>query len=118
MGKRVDISANEYWLPGEDKSHVIPVVDDSAKGQTMTGWTLSYTMRQTRDGAVLSPFTEKTDSSGISLSTGAETDDTATVTILDTDTVGMTGVVWYSLERTDAGSAGVIAFGTIPFGAG
>lgn len=118
MGKRVDIPSNEYWHPGEDKSHVIPVTNESAAAVSMTGWSLKYSIRRTRGGATLSPFTNKTDSSGITLSTRAATNDTATITILAADTTGMTGVVWYVLERTDSGSAGVIAEGTIPFGDG
>ena len=116
MSKRVDIPATELWHPGEDKTHVIAVTDADGAAQVMTGWALKYSIRKTIFASTLSPFTDKTTGSGIVLSTGLATNSIATITIADTDTAGMTGNVFYVLERTDAGNAGFIGEGIIPFG--
>ena len=116
MSKRVDIPATELWHPGEDKSHVIAVTDENGAAQVMTGWAMKYSLRRTIFADTLSPFTDKTVGSGIVLSNGLGTNSIATITINASDTSGMTGNVFYVLERTDSGSEGFFGEGIIPFG--
>ena len=118
MGKRVDFKTSDNWNPGEDATHRITVKNkaDPPVAVALTGMTLKYSIRRTRKGATLPPFTDKTTSSGIALaSSSGNTDDIAVVTINAADTTGMDGKVFYVLERTDSGDKIVIAEGTIPF---
>ena len=116
MGKRVDFKTSDNWNPGEDATHRITVTNKANTAVALTGMTLKYSIRRTRKGATLSPFTDKTTSSGIALaSSSGNTDDIAVVTINAADTTGMDGKVWFILERTDSGDKIVIAEGTIPF---
>lgn len=118
MGTQVDITVSEHWHPGEDKSHQIDVVDSVGTAVAMTGWALKYSIRRTKGAATLSPFTNKSIGSGITIGTsgtGATADDRATVDIDAADTTGLRDIVWYVLERTDSGNKGILAEGQIPF---
>ena len=116
MGKRVDFKTTDNFDPGTDQTHRITVTNKANATVALTGMVLKYSIRRTRKGATLSPFTDKTTSSGIVLaSSSGNTDDVAVVTINAADTTGMEGKVWYVLERSDSGDVIVIAEGTIPF---
>lgn len=113
MGIRVDIPTDEHWHPGEDKAHALTSTDATVN---LDGWALKYSIRATRGGATVADFTDKTVGSGITLSSsGAGTNNVATVDIDAADTTGLSGKYWYVFERTDTNNKGVLAEGTIPF---
>ncbi len=103
MAKAFNILASDEWFVGEDKTIVIDVLQaDESTPQAMTGWALTWELMDSADGPVL--LTKTTALSEITISTGADTNDRATITVLDTDTEGI-GPGWYyhRLRRTDAG---------------
>ena len=112
MSVRTNITQTDNYILGEDKQLQFLVVDSAGSAQTMTGWALEFIVRSDPDSA--STAISKTTASGIAISNGNGTDDRATVTIADDDTVALRpGLYYYAIRRTDAGSEQVLAFGTV-----
>ena len=112
MSVRTNISATDHYIIGEDKQVQFLVVASTGAAQTMTGWALEFIVRPDPDSTTST--ISKTTASGIALSNGNGTNDRATVTITDDDTVNLRpGLYYYALRRTDSGSEQVLAFGTL-----
>lgn len=113
MSKNVNITASDHFIKGEDKTLVFDVVDSTGAAQAMTGWALEWVLRRSA-AATTAILTKNTSGGTISISNGDGTDDRATVTITDDDTVDLVaGQYEYALRRTDAGFEQVLAFGTL-----
>lgn len=111
MAIEQNVTADDHWFAGEDKQFQFNVVDSAGNTQVMTGWTLEWVLRRTAASATAT--LTKTTSNGIAISNGAGTNDRATVTLTDDDTVNLvTGQYEYALRRTDAGTEQVLAYGT------
>ena len=111
MSKVADITGNDHFIKGEDKTIVFDIVDSAGTAQTMTGWALEWIVRKTVD-APSATLTKTTGAAQVAISNGDGTDDRATVTVTDTDTVDLpAGRYQHALRRTDAGSEQVLAYG-------
>ena len=104
----VEYTTDDEWHEDEDKTLNISVKQaDGTTAQTMTGWTLQWTLWTNRIGgtAIL------TKSGGdITIANDAGTDDQAQIAIADSDAI--TAGYWYhELSRTDAGSSALLAYG-------
>lgn len=107
MSQEQDVTKADNLFKGTDKIIQWDIVDSAGAAQVMTGWAVSMLVFRPDGvgGAVLTIAAV--------ISNGDGTDDRATVTIADTDTDAMVADDYvYSLERTDAGSEDVLAFGT------
>ena len=112
MSVEQNIKASNNVFVGEDKSLQFGVVNSVDSPQTMTGWALEFVVRSTA-GATTALLTKTIAGGAIVLSNGDGTDDRATVTITDDDTLALgAGEFVYALRRTDAGSEQVLAYGT------
>src|SRR3989304_5078912 len=113
MSKNVNITASDHYAKGEDKTLVFDVVDSAGAAQTMTGWALEFVLRRSAASAT-AVLTKTTGAAQITISNGDATDDRATVTITDDDTVDLVaGTYEYALRRTDSGNEQGRAFGTL-----
>ena len=113
MSKEQNFTAEDNWFKDEKKQLVFDVVDEDAAAQTMTGWTLSFSIY--RMGSSAAAILTKTTTGGdIAISNGNGTNDRATVTVAATDlSAQLAGTYQYELERTDASSPQKLAFGTL-----
>lgn len=112
MSIEVNITADDHWIAGEDKSFRFFCVDSAGAAQDMTGWALEWVVRRSANSPTAT-FTKTTGATTIAISNGIGTSDLATVTVTDDDTVSLvTGQYVHALRRTDAGSEVVLAFGT------
>lgn len=104
--------ANCEIFRGEDKILSVTVDDGEtpAVAVNITGWTLSFTLRETTGSATA--LLTKTTASGITI-----TDPTAgvfQVSIEDVDTIALTpGKYAYDVKRMDAGAEAVLVYGTL-----
>ena len=113
MSLEQNITADDHYFAGEDKTLVFDIVDVNGAAQTMTGWALEWVVRRSASSTTAT-LTKTTGAGTVALSNGSGTDDRATVTITDDDTLNLvTGTYVYALRRTDAGSEQVLAFGTL-----
>lgn len=113
MSKRADITASDGYFLGEDKQLVFDVVDSAGAAQTMTGWALEWVLRRTA-ASTTAVLTKNTSGGTVAISNGSGTDDRATVTITDDDTVDLVaGDYEYALRRTDSGNEQILAYGTL-----
>lgn len=112
MAIRFDIDASSEFFIGTDQTIRIDVKQsDESTAQTMTGWALSWELKDSANGTAR---ITKTTSSGISIGTGVGTDDRATITIADGDTEAVDpGIYYHVLRRTDAGSERMLSFGHV-----
>lgn len=95
---------------GAVRSHRIDVLTSAGAAQTMTGWALAYIWRDRNGASKLS----KTTSSGITIGNGSGTDDRATVSIAQADTLTLApGKYSWALWRTDSTNDDVLAEGTL-----
>lgn len=112
MALEQDITLDDHWFSGEDKQFRFTIVDSAGNPQTMTGWALEWVLRSApnKDTATL---TKNTSGGTIAISNGSGTDDRATVTVTDDDTLNLVAKTYhYTLRRTDAGFEQVLAFGS------
>lgn len=107
-----NIEKDQYWFHGEAKDLLYDVTQsDGTTPQTMTGWTLKWSLTTPKGKEVMSLTTTGGD---ITIGNGAGTDDRATVSVTVSDYNGVTGVTFSSrLERTDGGNESVLAFGSV-----
>lgn len=107
---RADIEESQHWVAGEDRTVDVDVKQsDGTTPQTMTGWALTWELREGRTGAVR---LSKTTAAGVVIMNGAGTNDRARISIAKADTVGLAPRVYHhELRRTDAGSSLVLCFG-------
>ena len=98
-------------IVGADSTWRVTVTDSAGAAQTMTGWTLEFSLRQHRsDGKGTQVLT----TTSATLSNGSGTDDVVSFPIADTDTDPLApGVYDWAVWRTDAGSETCLAFGTV-----
>lgn len=112
MSVEANIKASNNVFVGEDKNLQFTVTDADANPQTMTGWALEFVVRS-QVGAGTALLTKTTGGGTIALSNGDGTDDRATVTLTDTDTLALgAGDYRYALRRTTDGNEQVLAYGT------
>lgn len=113
MALRDDITADDDFYTGEDKSLVFTVYQsDGTTAQNITGWTLSYMWKLRPTDADASAVLTKTTTAGIVLTTPVS--GICTVTIDDTDTDSLTPQTYYhELKRTNSGSETVLTTGTV-----
>ena len=111
MAAEFNIAASDNWFIGEDKTINVDVdQSDGSTPQTMTGWALTWELKDSATGVVR--VTKTTSGGGVTISNGGGTDDRASVAVLDTDTEALApGTFFHQLRRTDAGNEVVLAFG-------
>lgn len=114
-----NITADDHWFIGEDKSLVFTILKaDGVTPQDISGWALSWRLKRRKTDADVDALLTKTTVSGIAISGVYNADpavstQVATVTIADTDTDPLTpGSVYHELKRTNDASETVLAFGT------
>lgn len=108
-----NITADDRFFAGEDKSLRYFVVDSAGAAQDMTGWALEWVLRRSAAHPTAT-LTKTTGAAQIVIDNGNGTSDMATVSITDDDTLNLVaGQYVYALRRTDAGSEQVLAFGTL-----
>ena len=110
--KRQNIGLEKEWFIGEDRKIKLKIDQaDETTPQTMTGFGLTWELKDSPTGTVL--ISKTTGAGEIVIENGDGTDDQATVTILGADTVGLTpgGILYHHLRRTDEGNEVVLAFG-------
>lgn len=108
-----NIAEADGFYVGEDKVLVFDITDSSGSPQTMTGWTLSWSLRRTQGASGTAISTLTTTAGDITIGDADGTDDRATVTVGSAETSGLApGVYAYSLARTDSGSWQVLAAGS------
>lgn len=113
MSIEQNITADDHYMAGEDKSLRYFVVDSAGATKDMTGWALEWVLRRSAASSTAT-LTKTTGAATIVIDNGNGTGDMATVTITDDDTLNLvTGTYVYALRRTDAGSEQVLAFGTL-----
>lgn len=90
------------WYAGSDVTFPFEVVDEATGlPQNMTGWALTYELKDADDVVLFS----KTVGSGITIGDGEGTGSLATVTIQASDTQALTEGLYHEvLRRTDNGS--------------
>ena len=104
MSTQSNITASDGWFLGEDKSLVFSIFDVNGAAQNITGWTISWKLSATLSGAAVLTKSAvlTTPLSGI-----------CTVSVAAGDTSGLTpGDYYYTLRRTNTGSAAELAYGT------
>lgn len=105
MSTNAPFTAADGWFKGEAKGLVFSVVDANGAAVSISGWTIQFRMADVQGGSadITKSATLTTPASGI-----------CTVTIAAADTSGLLADDWYyTLERTNAGSEAVLAYGTI-----
>jgi len=109
---RFDIDASDEFFIGTDQTIQIDVKQsDESTAQTMTGWALTWELKDSPNGTVQ---ISKTVGAGIAIGNGSGTDDRASITIADDDTEALEpGVYYHQLRRTDAGSERLLSFGHV-----
>lgn len=113
MSVSEDVTLDDNFMKGEDKSLQFTVVDSAGAAQTMTGWALEWVLRRSAASSTAT-LTKTTGAGEIAISNGAGTNDRATVTITDDDTLNLVaGTYEYALRRADAGNEQVLAFGKL-----
>lgn len=111
MAIEANIPESEYWFLGEDKSLVFTVYQsDGTTAQNITGWALSWMLKDSEYDADADAVLTKTTDSGIALTTPLS--GICTVTIADTDTSTLDAKLYrHELKRTDDGSETVLSYG-------
>ncbi len=99
---------------GEDRDWQFTVTDANGAAQNMGGWAMECVLR-TSPNSASALFTKTTSAGEIVISSSAAgTNDVATVTVIDDDTLSLQPQkYWYTLRRTDAGNEVVISFGEL-----
>ena len=111
MSKYQPITLDDHWFAGEDKTFVFDIVDANGAAQVMTGWAIEWVLRRSAASSTAT-LTKNTSGGTVALSNGSGTNDRATVTVTDDDTLNLvTGTYEYAMRRTDAGSEQVLAYG-------
>jgi hypothetical protein len=106
-GRAMSIRQSFDCNRGED----VTLVLNHADATNMTGWTLAFEFLNTDYDSDDVAF-RKTTSSGITIGAdGASTGARATITISSTNTDLAPGTYYWTLSRTDSGSAAVLAYG-------
>lgn len=113
MAERDDITRDDYFMTGEDKTLAVTIYQsDGTTPQNITGWALSYRLKRRPEDADSEAVLTKTTSAGITLTTPAS--GLCDVAIDDTDTDALPARSYYhELKRTDAGSEAVLVVGTV-----
>lgn len=113
MATKSDITADDDFFIGEDKSLVFTVTDAAGDALNISGWSLSWMVKRRRADADGSALIVKTTDDDIALTTPG--DGVCTVLVADTDTDAMLpGTLYYhELKRTDAGFETVLAYGEL-----
>lgn len=118
-----NIEKEDGWFTNEDKSLVFTVYQTGtthaqidagvASPQNVTGWSLSYMLKDSPADADSAARITKTTASGIALTTPAS--GIVTVSISDTDTESLVADALYyqELKRTDSGFETVLSQGTV-----
>ena len=113
MALEQNITLDDHWFKGADQQFRFTIVDSSGNAQTMTGWALEWVLRRLSPSSSTAVLTKNTSGGTIVISSGSGTDDRATVTVTDDDTLNIpAGTYHYAIRRTDAGNEQVLAFGT------
>lgn len=103
MAEDADITEEDDWFIGEDKSLVFTVVDSAGVVQNITGWTIEWylSLEEGSPAILTKTATLTTPASGI-----------CTVTVADTDTDPLApGKYFHMLKRTNAANETVLAKG-------
>jgi hypothetical protein len=108
-GLESQILESEHLTIGEDRTIEIPVVQsDGSTAQTMTGWTLVWSLMDRPGGTALITKTP-------TIGNSAGTDDLATITVdaADWTSAGITDPdsLFHVLYRNDSGSVSMLSFG-------
>ncbi len=125
MSVETNILASDHWYQGEDKVFTWAVVNASGVALDISTYALQWILT---DGTATTDsvrLTKATGGTGITAVNVNGTNDGARVQIDDTDTIAAivapategvvqiaAGTYHYELWRTDAGSEGVLAYGT------
>lgn len=112
MAVERNITADDEWFTGEDKSLVFTIYQsDGTTPQDITSWSLSWMLKRRKSDLDAAALLTKTTASGIALTTPA--DGIATVSIADTDTDAVSpGTGYHELKRTDSGVETVLTYGS------
>lgn len=112
MAVEHNITADDQWFTGEDKSLVFTVYQsDGSTAEDITGWSLSWMLKRNKRDADADALITKTTGDGIALTTPES--GVCTVSVADTETEDLRGGRYYhELKRTDAGSEAVLSYGS------
>lgn len=106
MSAQANITSDDGFFIGEDKSLVFTIQDSAGAAVNITGWTIQFAMADALSGSsdLTKSATLTTPLSGI-----------CTVAIASGDTIGLdpTSTWYYRLRRTDSGSRAELAYGTV-----
>lgn len=114
--KEQNATGQDRWFRGEDRSFTYEItVGRTTTSRDMSGWSgITWELKPALDTATASAAISKTLGSGIAVGTGDATGSKITVTVDAADSVGLTpGSYIHTVRRTDSGSVGVLAEGTI-----
>ena len=116
-----EITADDHWFVGEDKSLIYTIYKaDEVTPQDVSGWALSWRLKRFKTDADVDSLLTKTTAGGEVVISGvynvnpATNTQIVTVSIVDTDTDGITpGNAYHELKRTNDQSETVLAFGMV-----
>ncbi len=118
MADNSPIEEKHDFFAGTDHSVKVLVRQrDKRTPQAMTGWALTWELKDSANGTVRA--TKTTGAGEITIADGRGTNDMATVSVSDGDTEGIvpsgqpSKVLYHQLRRTDGGSEVLLAFGSV-----
>jgi hypothetical protein len=119
MAVRSDITADDAWFIGEDKTLSYEVLDENSVPVDVSGYALLWVLRNPPKQANRALLIVKTTDSGITItgvynSVRASNTQRVVVTVDDTDTDALGGGTYEcALKRTDDGSESVLSYGEV-----
>lgn len=109
---REDIREGDRWFTNTDKTFTFTVRDDAGVAKNVTGWTLSWVVKRTKETADASAIVTKTTTAGgITIVNAAAGIVRVTIAAADTDATVKARVYWHELKRTDTGLKAVLTHG-------
>jgi hypothetical protein len=109
MAEQADITADDGWFIGEDKTLEFTVLEADGSAQDLSGWAIEWVLRREPGGSAL---VTKEVGSGITVSTPASGVLQVAVADVDTDPLPA-GRYWHALRRADSGTEAVLAYGQV-----
>ena len=117
MPQKVDITPDDEWFTGTDKTLQFSVVDADGTAVNITGWALEWALYNNKDlrKGASALITRTTGAATISITDGAG--GVCQVSVTDDLTDGLAGantpLYYHELRRTDAGNEDVLAYGAV-----
>ena len=112
MATNITIGGDGALFVGEDKSLVLHVLDTDGVPVNISGWTITFAVRERLDAPQV--ITKTATVSGTYSATLASNTQRATVTLAAADTLTWAAKTYqHAWKRTDSGSATVLAYGSL-----